>query len=182
MDKNFIFMYIISILFILINNGKVFGKDFYVRNNDTLFKDLNSFFIKNNQNYDQIVLYFVDNYYNMTELPYSIEISVNSDIYFIGSGNETVFDYDGKKYGRLIFNIYNLKEYKIKFENIILRNYYADVRGIQMITLITRTIKYNFEINNCIFEDNMYTILHFSAYTNHQDNIEPKILINNSRF
>ncbi|OUM62489.1 hypothetical protein PIROE2DRAFT_11179 [Piromyces sp. E2] len=181
MNNHLILTFITYLLLLILINEKVYGKEFYIKYDDSIYNDFNNF-IKDNQNYDEIILYFIDDYYDMSKLPHYIDVTVSTNIFIIGNENGTVFDYKGNYQGRVIFNFSSNKEYKIIYENIIIENYFADKKGLNIINMDSNFNKFYFEVNNCTFHNNMSSIFRFGLNTSPQENPNIKILINNSRF
>ncbi|ORX43921.1 hypothetical protein BCR36DRAFT_586391, partial [Piromyces finnis] len=73
MNQTKLLFFIINIYFvIIINTLNVKGKEILIRNNDNTFTSLNEI-ITNHQNDKELILNFVEDYYDMTELPFTIE-------------------------------------------------------------------------------------------------------------
>eukprot|EP00833_Pecoramyces_ruminatium_P013753 jgi/Orpsp1_1/1187785/evm.model.d7180000060165.1 len=148
----------IFIFFSLLFYNTVYSKEFYIKN-DNDFKDL-THIINDNQNDNELIIHLIDNYYDMSVLPYTIDMSIITNISFIGNKNGTIFDYKRDKKGRMIFNIINNKGETIKFENIIFENFNPDgVYEIEILLINAISDNYFFIVNNCTFQNNDYRIL-----------------------
>jgi len=119
---------IINILILLIINyyisltfNNVKAKEITIKNDEN-FHNLNNILRENINEDDHLILNFVDSYYNMELLnDYGIDITVLSNISFIGNKNGTIFDYRNNYKGA--FKIILNKESIIKVENIIFENF-----------------------------------------------------------
>ncbi|OUM63280.1 hypothetical protein PIROE2DRAFT_10248 [Piromyces sp. E2] len=95
-------------------NG-VQSKVIYIKHNDTSFKNLPDLILRN-QNDKELIVNFVDEYYDMSEIEeYAILISVATNITLVGNKNGTMFDYSTPRKGnkRWFFQFSNDKVYRI---------------------------------------------------------------------
>ncbi|ORX45341.1 hypothetical protein BCR36DRAFT_358228, partial [Piromyces finnis] len=181
MIKLFHFLY--YTIFITIYYLKSFSKEIYISFNDENFNNLKDIINDNQVSNEGLVLYFNDSYYDMTNLPYTIDITVNSNISFIGNKNGTVFDYKGDKKGRLIFNYFDNKERKIKIENISFENFNNfGIIDIEMIILNTKSDNIFLTFDDCIVRNNNYRFLRIDYACNMPSHSEPSIIFNNCEF
>lgn len=114
-----------------------------------------------------LVLRFVDDYYDMTIHHYRIEVSIFTNITFIGNKNGTVFDYKNDRRSAIGYLLPLNKGETIKYENIIFKNYHTDsfdIVGIQMLR-VQAVNSNNFYIifNNCTFQNNNHNIFQFDV-------------------
>jgi len=162
------YFFSLVILFIFYTNNNVFGKELIIKNDDDIF----NYFYESIQNIsdNEIIIKLVDNYYDMSLLSvFIIDMSVYSNISFIGNANGTVFDYNEDKKGS--FKVFITKNFSLKFENIIFENFntkgYNDLYNI---LLDTSSDKFNVEFNNCTFRNNKEQLIGIaSTYTNKVD-------------
>ncbi|ORX46842.1 hypothetical protein BCR36DRAFT_356203 [Piromyces finnis] len=177
----FFIVVLINFLLLLLVKGEKYRKELYVKFNDTIFNNLQHF-VNDCQNYNELYLYFTDDYYDMSILPYDVEITVSWDIYFIGNKNGTVFNYKRDRYGKMIFTYPLSKGYKVKFENIILEDYYNKLRGNRLINVVSNSNNYYFEMYKCIFRDISSPIFRINVNSNHQESFNTKVYINDCSF
>jgi len=179
-----LFIYLVVYIFIIFTKTIVFTKEIII-NHDNFYNLKN--IINASQNDGEIVLKFVENYYNMTYLNFDTEITVLSNISFIGNDNGTIFDYNNKRRGALNFKFVDTGE-KIKylnFHNIIYENLMEkDVSfyGINVITIQTYTDKVSININNCTFRNNhgnTFQLISKCMKTTYEN---PSIVFNNCTF
>jgi len=174
---------IIFFIFLLLFNLKIYAKEIIVEFNSTNFFELGSL-IKNNQNDGNLVLLFEDDYYDMSVINTvsAVDISVNSNISFIGNKNGTVFDYNYGKIGGFKFDFSRLKNDTVKFENITFKKYKEKVisQGMTTLTVFSSTDNYNMIFNNCNFIENEYVILNIVLTCKKTSN--PFIFFNNCNF
>ncbi|ORX64116.1 hypothetical protein BCR32DRAFT_273221 [Anaeromyces robustus] len=172
--------FILFIFFILFQSLIIDAKDYKIKNDSNLFYDLNSI-ISQNQNSDELILNFVDNYYDMSLLnDYSIDISVETNIYFIGNINGTYFDYKNGPRGTMHFNIYNGgKDKTISYDNIIFGN---SSPTASLIRLESTKDQMNVVFNNCTFENHNNNIINFQITCTYQVQLTPQIVFNKCNF
>lgn len=165
-----------SITFLKIN-----AKEIIIHNDDN-FKNFQNI-INDNQNDKNLVLKFVDNYYNMQYLGYSMSISVDTNISFIGNENKTVFDYKNDSQGRLFFTFNTNKI--VNINNIIIENFTTNgigLDGVQAFTTLSYTSNsLKFIFNNCIFRNNGSKIIHYEI-KNSIIQTEPQFIFNDCDF
>jgi len=174
-----IYYLIINIFYI----PKIYAKEFIIKNNDENFYNLNNF-LNNNQNSNELVLYFVDNSYDMSLLKEtSIEVLIQTNVSFIGNKNGTIFDYKNGRKGNLYFILNNNKGEVVKIENIIFKNYYIEYYSfVFSIAVSAYSDFYHIIFENCIFESNYGEILTFMTYCVEQKQMEPQIQFNRCKF
>eukprot|EP00833_Pecoramyces_ruminatium_P008288 jgi/Orpsp1_1/1182320/evm.model.c7180000080817.1 len=173
-------LYLILLYFFIIYK-KVYAKEFYIKNNDSDFYNLQSI-IQNNQDNDDLILYFVDSYYDMTSTPYTIDIVMSSNISIIGNKNGTVFDYNNDKKGRFVIK-YNSKGITFKIENIIFENFNPNgINQTEIILITSSSDDFFFILNNCTFKNNQHSLFRSTVTCNIDSTTEPKIIFNNCNF
>jgi len=117
----FRYYYYILFLFFYINEIHAKAKETKITFNN--IDNLNSIVNDNQVDTDELRLNFVEDHYGMANLPISsIDITVISNVTFIGSVNGTVFDYSNGKKGNFQLG-FNKVGKSVKFENIIFKNY-----------------------------------------------------------
>jgi len=174
---NNVYFLLLSFSYIL----NVFSKEFFIRNNNE-FINLKEIIVEN-QNFNELILNFVDEYYDMTNInDYSVEINVDTNIIFNGNKNGTVFDYNYKCRGsfNLLFN--GIKNEIIKFNDIIFKNFNHIVRdNVHAIAINGNNNHFRVEFNNCTFQNNNY-LISISSMSNLSLNSKPNILLNKCNF
>ncbi|ORY85198.1 hypothetical protein LY90DRAFT_663470 [Neocallimastix californiae] len=187
MNKILKYLYsIILIILFLIFIGKVKSLELIIRNNDPIFPNLNEV-LDYNQNNNELILRFVDDYYDLTKLlHYSIDVSVTTNITLIGCEKKTIFDYKNNKKGVLLFTLTGFKKDSVRIENIIFENYYTFDVGYNEINLFYLKAVYNtfyFHIKNCIFRNNIHTIGQIEVENHNLKYIKsPQVVIENCEF
>jgi len=182
---NIIIRYIIFIIFYysLYSNG--YAKQFTIKNKDSNFQNLDNF-INFNQEKNGLIMNFVDDYYDFSLLPYTMDISVVSNITFIGnSKGTTTFDYHNNKRGRLIFTYSNYKDKNqiVKFENINFVNFDPLNAGdTEMIIIQANSDHFYFVVNNCNIQNNAYRFLRLDYKCNKPSHNNTSVLIKNTNF
>ncbi|ORX56014.1 hypothetical protein BCR36DRAFT_395760 [Piromyces finnis] len=134
----------------------VYSKEYIIRNEN--FPSLRNI-LNNYQSDNELILRFVDSYYNMESLnDFSLEVTLTTNISLIGNENRTIFDYRKKNKGVFIFSIDNA--HHIKMENIIFENYSCQgfVFGIRM---NINSPNFKLTINNCTFRNNDHSMFIF---------------------
>jgi len=178
MNKIFRFKLILYIYLFFLNIKTCYGKVVTIRNNDENFRNFKNIIndIQNDKN--GLTIKFEDMEYDMTEIGYSIDITVNSDINFIGNSKGTLFDYKNKKKGTFNFNI--SQNSTITFENIIFDNAGSGLDSVSIIYISFNSKNNNVIFNNCTFQNNYLTILNIqSDYVTKNINI---VLFNHCKF
>jgi len=111
--------------------------------------------IYDNQIDDELILNFVDSYYDMTKVSNSFDISVFVDVTIKGNTNGTIFDYKNS-FVKGISVDYPYPGQTLKFENIIIQNFgnteFDDEYGA--IEIFAFFNDFNFITDNCTFRDN----------------------------
>ncbi|ORX57898.1 hypothetical protein BCR36DRAFT_402256 [Piromyces finnis] len=160
------FYHFFLIILLVINFIPVQSKDIIIHNNDETFLNLQE--VINNQDDKNITLRFVDNYYNMTLLPYSIAVTVSNNINFVGNENKTIFDYNNNYKGVFCFTFVKSSNlFTVKLENIIFENFstnFIEYTGVQ--TFFIKSYIYDFQMiyHNCVFRNNKYSLFHFDIF------------------
>jgi len=110
-------LYILSLLGLY----KVYSKEISIKYGDSNWNSLKSV-INNNQNDGELILRFVDDYYlfKFKDIPSFIEITVNSNIKFIGNEIGTVFDYDYENHS-FDFSFDRVKELTLSLKILYLK-------------------------------------------------------------
>ncbi|ORX53799.1 hypothetical protein BCR36DRAFT_396482 [Piromyces finnis] len=179
---NKLLQYILSnILFFIIIS---YEKEIIIKNNDNWnnLKDI----INNNQDYKELILIFVDDYYNVSfENVYSsLELMISGDVSFIGNENGTVFDFLDNIIGYNIMFLRN-KGYTIKFENITFINSFdknSSLYSIPLFAIHASTDNFNLIFNNCTIKNNRAIFIEFEAAISKVVSSTPSIQINNCIF
>ncbi|ORX42810.1 hypothetical protein BCR36DRAFT_361777 [Piromyces finnis] len=158
MDLKVIYIYIILILYFI---SESYEKEFIIRNSDNTFINLKKI-INDNQN-EELILNFVDSYYDMSIHDYVVEVTILENTIIRGNINGTLFDYNGQRRCSMIFLISNINKGKtVIIENIIFENYIPkDYNNNNQILQIKSesSINYYFKFNNCTFRNNNQDIL-----------------------
>ncbi|OUM65922.1 hypothetical protein PIROE2DRAFT_6993 [Piromyces sp. E2] len=134
------------------------SKDIIIHNNDSNFLNIEN--VVKSQNDKEITLRFVDDYYDMSLLDFSIPILVTSNFIFLGNENGTIFDY---------------------------KNNFRERSGIQAFYIKSYTRDFQMIITNCIFRNHKYSLFQFDVFYESQNNnnnkqVLPQIVIENCDF
>ena len=150
--------------------------------NDSNFSMLQQI-INNSMDEDDLIVRFEDDYYDMTELPFSIGIPVLSNISFIGNKNGTIFDYKNQKKGVINYS-FNRNNLTLKIKNIIFENYNSEYFKNKENVLSIRSYIEDFHIviENCTFRNNYSRLLYVSYSTTKLIELESQILLNKCNF
>ncbi|ORX56027.1 hypothetical protein BCR36DRAFT_280853 [Piromyces finnis] len=175
------YILIFSIILNKFNLKYVNAKLIKVKNNDDNFYNLKNL-INNNQD-EELIINFVDDYYNMTLIEaFSIDISLINNVSLIGNINGTVFDYNhqGRKGPFKFSTEYN---YSLTFENIIFTNFNQELESFVYILAITsKTEQFHVYINNCSFKNNNYDLILLNFTSSKKIKVDPQIQFNNTEF
>ncbi|ORX50769.1 hypothetical protein BCR36DRAFT_397449 [Piromyces finnis] len=146
------------ILFIYFFVSKAYAIEYKVKFNDTNFNNIKD---------------FVNGIQNIT---------VQSNITFIGNTNGTIFDFGKVPRGRLIFS-YPSRGYTVKIENIIFENYSSTgLYDVEMMIINVYSDNYYFILNNCTFQNNYYRVIRIDTAINKWTHTHPSVIINNCNF
>jgi len=177
--KKIYYLYIHLVVFI---NKLFYAKKITIHNKDNNFYNIKDL-INNNQD-EELYLYFVDNTYDMTYIPlFSVALSIQTNTYFIGNPNGTIFDYNLSRKGTLQFNFSKGNGQKLTFENINFINFYDKNKneGTYMIQVNANSDNYYVVFNNCLFQNNQ-NILALLITCNINTHDDPSVLFNNAKF
>ncbi|OUM67173.1 hypothetical protein PIROE2DRAFT_5440 [Piromyces sp. E2] len=117
--------------------------------------------IENIKSEESLVLKFNEKYYDVSDLPkIRSDITVTSNVTFSGNLDGTVFDFKNKKDKFMVFSfLKNNSGNKVKFENIIFKNFGGDEDDSSNMIYINFESDENYlEFENCTFIDNDLTI------------------------
>jgi len=173
------------ILLLFIKIDRVQSKIINISNNSTYFETIEDI-INSNQNDKELIVNFVDEYYDMinaNKKKTAIEINVYTNITIVGNKKGTIFDYSSVTVNRWSF-FYGDKGGTVKFENIIFNSYYARTTYIP---LVTAANYYNNNLymlfNNCTFQNNSYYIIEFEvSCTSYPKHLDPSFIFTNCNF
>jgi len=181
-------VFYIDFVILLIFISRSFQKEFIIKN-DTNLDKLQTIVNDNQSNDDELVLRFVDPFYNMRSLEYSIEFTVLSNITFIGNPNGTIFNYNNYNRGTFKFT-FSQKNYDktLKMENIIFEefahknnnNMYN--KDYHIINVVSHFFEFRFIIQNCTFRNNKLNILSVSVAKNNSYYNDTSVYINQCNF
>ncbi|OUM59805.1 hypothetical protein PIROE2DRAFT_14573 [Piromyces sp. E2] len=173
----------IYIIFILIFFLEINTKEIFIHHNDDNFNYLQKV-INENQYDTELIVRFEDDYYDMSKLLYSTEITVNTNITLIGKSSGTTLDFKKDKKGRLSLNFLRTRGEKVQLINLNFINFYVskDLVGVQVITVISKSNNFLFIVDNCNFQDNNHVVFHFKTYCNKLSPIDTQFFITNSYF
>lgn len=176
-----IFFIIIYAFFIYIKNG--YTKEFNIKNGEPNFINLNTL-VNSNQDKNELIINFVDDYYDMTKLSYTIDFVVDSNITFRGKKDgTTIFNYGNFKRGRFVFAIPNNSGNVIKIENIIFEEFDSKGEiGLDILLFMPSTDNYYAYINNCIFRNNNYRIMRIELNYDKPSHEDPSVVFKNCDF
>ncbi|ORX42862.1 hypothetical protein BCR36DRAFT_374259 [Piromyces finnis] len=161
-----------------------YGKEYIIRNGDDFFYSINGI-ITNYEGNEELIFRFPDHQYDMLNQIYSISIPVNTNISFIGNENMTIFDFGFDKKGALDINKSIDKELYVKFENIIIQNFYSLNQyqsKISVFHVISQLNNLFVTYNNCIFRNNSNDIFTLDINCSKNNIIEPNVTFNNCKF
>ncbi|OUM69523.1 hypothetical protein PIROE2DRAFT_2621 [Piromyces sp. E2] len=160
-----------------------YGKTLIIRNNDDNFYNLNNV-INIYQNSKELILNFVDDYYDMSIFSNKFETTVISNISFIGNEKGTVFDYNFDCFGVYQFTFLNNLGNFVKFENITFKNFIfpnGSVNAINFIYIVSKVENFYLIFNNCNFMNFQNKIFDFNVSTKNINN-DSNFIFNNCNF
>jgi len=141
----------------------------------------------NSQNDKNVTIRFVDDYYDMTLLPFSIPMTVNTNVIFLGNENGTVFDYKNNFRGVFDFTFIKYANLcTIKIQNIIFENFstnFVEYTGVQ--TFYIKSYIHDFQLiyTNCTFRNNKYSLFHMDIFYESKNYEKfPQIVMENCNF
>ncbi|ORX49040.1 hypothetical protein BCR36DRAFT_413035 [Piromyces finnis] len=158
-------------------------KEIKIKNNSN-FYELEKIINENQGDSNELVLYFVDDYYDMSKYPnFDISVVVLSNITFLGNNNGTVFDYKWDKKGPFSIGFYNVSGKIVKFENLIIKNFYPKGQNNKFMTRFSAKND-NFQVvyNNCTFTDNKYSLITVTFPSDEKTQEEPQLTMINCKF
>jgi len=182
-----LFLYICFLFYIFHFHGIYINavKEIIMRNNDDNINTLHNI-INNNQNGEGLIINFVDDYYLFDDnVTYRYEISIFYDITIIGNKNGTTLDFNNGRRGAFGFRVSKNAGEVITFENIIFKNYKANMLepGLEMIRVQATSDKFKLIINNCTFQNTIYTPIYVESKFNTLDNYDDlRVIFNNCNF
>ncbi|OUM59932.1 hypothetical protein PIROE2DRAFT_14410 [Piromyces sp. E2] len=153
---------VLFFIFFCISICKIHAKEIVLENDSISFFNLAAT-VKDFQNDGNLKLIFKDDYYDMSMIytNSSVDISVNSNISFIGSKNGSVFDFKKNKLGAFNISFARTKIDTVRFENITFTNYREKVlsdQGMSLMTINSSADKYNLIFENCNFTENNFIL------------------------
>ncbi|OUM69250.1 hypothetical protein PIROE2DRAFT_2959 [Piromyces sp. E2] len=121
--------------------------------------------IYHNQNEDNLILHFNENYYDMSNISFKgFNITVISNITFLGYKENIIFDFKNKSNGLINISYSENSGNTVLFENIIFKNYF-DPSTRHMFTINIDSDTNYLKFKNCTFTDNQYFIFGFNVYS-----------------
>ncbi|OUM69524.1 hypothetical protein PIROE2DRAFT_2622 [Piromyces sp. E2] len=159
---------------------------FKIKNDEDYYQKIID--IVNNYQYEnELILYFDDDYYILSNFEYRVDIIILSNISFIGNKNGTIFDYGNDRRGEFYFTFIEEKGHKVKFENIIFSNYITTntvYYGYPVIYIYSKSYLFFVEINNCTFQYCTHNLIYFDydVIFNKQPVTNEILTITNSKF
>ncbi|ORX59216.1 hypothetical protein BCR36DRAFT_366402 [Piromyces finnis] len=161
----------------------LFAKEIVIRNDDDYWKNFANT-LNNNQNDNELILRFIDDYYIIDYVSNSaLNLLITKKVIFRGNENGTVFDYIDKRIG---FNIKfsTNKDEKLSFENIIFKNYQEKVilNGVPLLDIQSSISDFYITFDNCIFQDNKYKIFQLKVDSFKSLKSEYHLIFNNCKF
>jgi len=172
-------------LYILLALMRIQAKTIIIKNDESYIKMKD--IINNNQNDNELILEFVDNYYDMRKYKsfeiYNTEISIQSFITFKGNSNETIFDYKSNYYGNIHMSYEGKKNMLVKFENITFKNFNPISQiHVGFINVISHVNNFQLQFYNCTFIDNMVNNVVLLLEPEKVNIIEPQVIFDNCHF
>jgi len=169
----FIFIYFIFISY----NNKIYAEEIIIKNKDNNFYNFHN--ILSNTNNKELILKFVDEYYDFKELSIKkIQFEISNNVSFIGSTNRTIFDFSDSE-STFTISYINENQNTLIFENIIFQNFKIYNSNDQLFNVKTYNFG-NFIWNNCTFNNND-KLFYFDNY-NHSSEGEVVIQFNSCNF
>jgi len=166
---------------------KVYSKEYVIRYKDSNWNSLPTFLNKNQQSNDDLVLKFEDTYYRLDNVPVMsfIDVSVSTNIKFIGNEKGTIFDYYYSFHSFYFkMNQANTKENSITFENIIFKNYQypSKTEGFGVVLVEAPSKNFNLIFENCNFEGNRNSVIRLDIKDGISSKDDYSVIINNCKF
>eukprot|EP00833_Pecoramyces_ruminatium_P013368 jgi/Orpsp1_1/1187400/evm.model.d7180000057425.1 len=159
--------YTYSINYYIANNSSYFDP-----NSNVYFDNLINSYQSENKKNENINIYFVDDYYDLTK-KFSIDINLDTNVNFIGmSQNGTIFDYKNTRKGAMSIIYPDKNGYKITFTNIIFQNYYHNNENVSLFQMTSSPIEQKLYFYNCIFRNNEGYILKMIRYDGCNTNLD----------
>lgn len=177
--------YYLILLLLLLSYAKSLEIDITTYQNDiNNINNLCEIINLNCQNGKKIVLNFKENYYFLRH-GQSNDITVSSNIHFIGNKNKTVLDFSNGEYTnmRFIINPTESEKLYVYFENIIFKNFNKIIPFETEFSLMFIASNDNYQVHfeNCIFENNNLPILSSSGSLKRNHDFY-QIIFNNCEF
>ena len=145
--------------------------------------------ITNNQDDEELIVYFVDDVYDMSVLPAdTLLINVINKVKFLGNENGTVFNYNYDRNGIFKVSINSVDRDRgelFTLENIIFEKYKNDRAsdGIQIMFVVATSDNFQFLVKNCTFRDNDFKLFRIDVQvTKNYKNNWPYILFDHCKF
>ncbi|OUM60856.1 hypothetical protein PIROE2DRAFT_13299, partial [Piromyces sp. E2] len=152
------------------------AKEIKIRNDEDNFYNLGKI-INSNQNANELILNFVDRYYDFNKInELKIESTLLMNITFSGHKDGTIFDYHYNYKGIFSFSSVGKKGITFTIENIIIQNYYTpkSVNNIPVIFFESDNYNFYFFGKNCTFQNNISKIFKIQATPNNQIQTNPQ--------
>ncbi|OUM63927.1 hypothetical protein PIROE2DRAFT_9458 [Piromyces sp. E2] len=116
--------------------------------------------IKKSEYEDELIVNFVDPYYDMSSIIVDIIMPIDIDVTFRGNENGTIFDYKNEVlWGELYYFYETGKTFKL--ENIIFENFcskYLDHESVSLIELYATFNNFSVIAENCVFKNNYSSV------------------------
>ncbi|KAL6588586.1 hypothetical protein U3516DRAFT_862780, partial [Neocallimastix sp. 'constans'] len=163
---------------------KAYSKEIIIRNKSENFNNIIEV-INSNQIDDKLIVRLVDSYYDMSVLNYNIEFSIITDVIIIGNENITTLDYGYDRRGQIRFNYSSNKFETVRLENLRFQHYSTNhefIQGAQIIYIFSTTNKFRFDMENCIFSDNLYRLIQYDIISTSQSQSYIQSSISNCTF
>jgi len=147
------YIYIIFSILFLVRNGN--SLEIYIGNEDEEFYNLSDVLFDSLYE-DELIVNFVDSYYDMTYVFMDIMLPIDIDITFRGNENGTVFDYKNEVFWGGFYYFLELGK-TFKIENIIFQNFSNKSNDNEVVPLLEIYATFNnFSVifNNCSFKSN----------------------------
>jgi len=161
------------------------AKEMIIKNNSENFYNIKNVIVEN-QNDSQLILKFLDNYYDFSLISNQIKFEVLSNITFVGGNKGTIFDfvYGEHKSENIILQFLASNGNSVIFKNITFQNYSEDVNrlGVMMFIVSSRTDNFLVEFENCNFINNSYPLMQLDVSYNKETNKEAYYVVENCNF
>ena len=182
MNYQYYLLFNIILIFTIV---KVYTKEYIIRNEEEGFINLRPLFPNFVGN--ELILNFVDDYYNVPISKSRYEITVASNITFRGNQNGTIMDYGySRNYELGILHRYS-NTYTVTFENFIFQNYNEELdrSGMELIRFISSNDNFYLKFINCTFLNNSYSVVRIEETcpnSSHFDHSNPSVVFDNCYF